>query len=149
MKTEEFLPYFKKIPYLDKHFLGVFAIDEIPHKIEPKSFFVCNTDPSHLKGKHWIAFICLEKNNCEIFDSLGLKKNEIEQYFNFQQKMNFIYNTTPVQSISSKLCGFFVVTFVIERMLNQTMDFDEIIENIFSHNQDLNDKIVTDFCSSL
>jgi len=149
MQTEEFLPYFKKVPHLEKHFLGVFAIDQIPNSLKPKSFLVCNTDPSHSKGKHWIAFICVEKNECEIFDSLGVKKNELEPYFKFKQKINLIFNTTAVQSTHSKLCGLFVITFIVERMLNQTMYFDEILENIFLADVNKNDNIVTEFCKNL
>jgi len=149
MQTEEFLPFFKKIPHLEKHFLGVFAIDQIPHVLKPKCFFVCNTDPSFSKGKHWIAFLNIEKPYCEIFDSLGVKMHELEQHFHFKQKLNFIYNTNSFQSDQSKLCGLFVINFIIERMLNQTMPFEEILENIFSDDKLLNDKIVTEFCSNL
>jgi len=149
MQTEEFLPYFKKIPYLEKHFLGVVPIDQIPKKIKPKCFFVCNTDPSHLKGKHWIAFINIEKNACEIFDSLGVKIQELEPYFHFTQKLNFTFNTTQFQSSESKLCGFFVIMFIVERMLNQSMDFDDLLENIFSFDPKQNDNIVTSFCNNL
>jgi len=149
MQTEDFLPLFKKVPHLEQHFLGVFAIDQIPTKLKAKCFFVCNTDPSYSSGKHWIAFVYLEKNFCEIFDSLGVKKDQLEPYFNFQHKLTFITNTTPFQSSNSKLCGQFVTTFIVERMLNQTMEFDEILENIFSSDLSLNDKIVSDFCQNL
>jgi len=149
METKEFRPIFQKIPHLETHFLGVFPIDQIPKRIKPKCFFVCNTDPSYLKGKHWIAFVNIEKNYCEIFDSLGVKINELQTYFKFSQKLNFIYNTTPFQSTQSKLCGLFVITFIVERMLNQSMDFDEILENIFSSDTILNDEIVKEFCNNL
>jgi len=149
METNEFYPIFRKVPYLENHFLGVFPIDKIPSTIKPKCFFVCNTDPSYLAGKHWIAFINIDKNECEIFDSLGVKINELKPYFKFSKKVKFIFNTTQFQSTHSKLCGLFVVTFIIERMLNQSMEFDEILENIFSSDTLINDKIVTDFCSNL
>jgi len=149
MQTSDFLPYFQKIQFLEKHFLGTFAINQIPQKIKPKSFFVCNTDPSYLSGKHWIAFIKLDDKYCEIFDSLGVKINELLPHFNFTQKIKFIYNDNAFQSPNSKLCGKFVITFIVERMLNQTMDFDELLENIFSEDQQKNDEIVTNFCNNL
>jgi len=149
MQTEEFLPYFKKVPFLESHFLGVLSIDQIPNKLKPKSFFVCNTDPSYKKGKHWIAFISIEKNCCEIFDSLGVKINELEPYFNFEQKLKFIFNTTSFQSAESKLCGLFVIMFIVERMLNQSFEFDELLENIFVLDKKQNDDIVINFCSNL
>jgi len=149
MQTSEFLPFFKKVPFLEKHFLGTFAINEMPKKMNPKSFFVCNTDPSYLSGKHWLAFVKLDDKYCEIFDSLGVKINEIQAHFNFNERINFIYNTNAFQSPDSILCGKFVVTFIVERMLNQTMEFDELLENIFCDDQKKNDEIVTNFCNSL
>ena len=149
METSEFANYFSKVPHLMHHFVGVFPIDKIPKSFKNKTFFVCNTDPSTKSGSHWIAFIKVQKGECEIFDSLGTKINELMPYFKFYEKVNFTYNTTPVQSKQSVLCGKFVITFIVERMLNQTMEFDELLEEIFTSDLVKNDKIVNDFCDDL
>lgn len=149
METSEFEIYFKKIPFLINHFIGVFPIDKLPIRLKKKQFFVANTDPSYKNGSHWIAFIRLNTTECEIFDSLALDIEKIFPFFNFEQKLKFTYNSTPVQSITSKLCGKFVVTFLIERMLNQTMEFEDLLESIFSSDLNENDNIVTDFCNNL
>lgn len=149
METSQFAIYFNKIPSLTNHFIGVFPIDQLPTNLKKKQFFVANTDPSYKNGSHWIAFVRLDTYECEIFDSLALNIEKIVPFFNFKQKLKFTYNSTPVQSITSKLCGKFVVTFLIERMLNQTMEFDDLLENIFSSDLSKNDNIVTDFCNNL
>lgn len=149
METSEFQYYFLKIPTLISHFMGVFAIDQLPLKIGKKKFFVANTDPSYKDGSHWIAFIRLNDKECEIFDSLGLNMSTISPHFSFNHELTFVYNSTPIQSPNSKLCGKFVITFLIERMLNQTMQFDDLLETIFSSDLEQNDVIVERFCSSL
>lgn len=149
METSEFKLYFEKIPLLLKHFLGVFPIDKLPVKLNKKQFFVANLDPSYKEGSHWICFVRLNNTECEIFDSLGVKIETILPYISFNQKLTFLYNSTPVQSLSSTLCGKFVITFLIERMLNQTMDFNDLLEDIFSSNLFTNDNTVTQFCKNL
>lgn len=149
METSEFKLYFKLVPNLLKHFIGVFPIDKLPTKIKKKQFFVANLDPSYKEGSHWICFIRLNEPECEIFDSLGVKIENILPHICFDQKLTFVFNSTPVQSLSSTLCGKFVVTFLIERMLNQTMDFNDLLEDIFSLNLNENDAKVLEFCSSL
>lgn len=149
METSEFKLYFEKIPLLLKHFIGVFPIDKLPVKLNKKQFFVANLDPSYKEGSHWICFIRLENTECEIFDSLGVKINTILPYIAFNQRFTFIYNTTPVQSLNSTLCGKFVITFLIERMLNQTMEFNDLLEDIFSSNLSVNDLKVKKFCDDL
>ena len=149
METSEFVKYFAKVPHLKKHFVGVFPIDKIPKTFKTKTFFVCNTDPSTKSGSHWIAFIKIQKGEFEIFDSLGTKVDQLTPYFNFYEKTNFIYNTTPVQSKESILCGKFVITFIVQRMLNQSIEFDELIEDVFSSDLLKNDSIVTEFCNQL
>jgi len=149
METSEFAHYFKKVPHLNKHFVGVFPIDKIPKSFRNKTFFVCNTDPSTKSGSHWIAFIKIVKGECEIFDSLGTKINALSPYFKFYEKVKFVYNTTPFQSKNSILCGKFVITFIVQRMLNQTLDFEELLEDVFSSDLSKNDSIVNDFCNNL
>jgi hypothetical protein len=149
METSEFKTYFEKVPQLLHHFIGVFPIDKLPRKIKKKQFFVANLDPSYKEGSHWICFIRLNDIECEIFDSLGVKINSILPFICFNHKLTFVYNSTPVQPLTSTLCGKFVVTFLIERMLNQTMDFNDLLENIFSLNLIENDKKVTEFCLNL
>lgn len=149
METSEFAHYFCKVPHLKNHFIGVFPIDKIPKNFKNKTFFVCNIDPSYKKGSHWIAFIKVQKGECEIFDSLGTKIDQLYPFFKFTDKVKFVYNTTPVQSKESILCGKFVITFIVQRMLNQSIEFYELLEDVFSSDLTKNDFIVNKFCDEL
>ena len=57
-------------------YIGTFSADSIPKlKLTSKSkSFICNTDPSYLPGRHWIAMNMYKKgkkNILEVFDSYG------------------------------------------------------------------------------
>lgn len=149
MESSEFVTYFEKVPFLMKHFLGVFPIDQLPKRLKKKTFFVCNLDPSTMPGSHWICFIKLVSTECEIFDSFGVNMTYILPFIKFNQKTHFVYNTNSVQDKTSLLCGKFVVMFIIERFLNQTMEFCDLIDEIFTENKIQNDDIVTKFCDDL
>ena len=151
MQSSDFQNYFNKIPSLSNHFKGTFPIDLLPNKITLKTFFIVNLDPSTMTGSHWVAFIKVKPQTCEIFDSLGFsnKLNLIKPHLNFKEKLDFIYNKTPFQSKESILCGKFCIMFLVERMLNQTMYFTDLLSEIFSTDLIKNDKIVTDFCENI
>jgi len=52
-----------------RRFDGVFAADRLPN--DP-CLLVCNTDPSHNPGKHWVAIYVEEEGRYgEYFDSFG------------------------------------------------------------------------------
>lgn len=146
MQTNDFFPYFNKEATLSKHFLGVFAFDQVPKKIPKKTFFVLNLDPSNLKGSHWIAVTRLVAKEIEVFDSLAKNIEQIIPAFEHFKQCDLVYNCDPVQSTQSTLCGKFVITFLIERMLNQDFELNELINTIFSSDLTLNDLIVTEFC---
>lgn len=145
METSDFVIYFNKVPRLSEHFLGTFSSDKIPRVMKIKTFFVSNLDPSSLPGSHWIGFVKIIPGEIEIFDSLGFRSDLILPFLKFKNNHNLTFNKTPVQNFTSNLCGKFVVTFLIERMLNQSMSFHDIIEEIFSDNL----KIISNFCSEL
>lgn len=149
MESSEFVRYFEKVPHLLNHFEGVYPIDKIPTRMKNKTFFVCNLDPSNMPGSHWICFLKFTASECEIFDSLGVNISYLLPYINFNRKTHFIFNKFAVQDSSSLLCGKFVIMFVIERFLNQTMEFSDLIDEIFSKNKLNNDEIVSIFCNNL
>jgi hypothetical protein len=149
MESTEFVHYFEKVPQLLNHFAGVFPVDKIPTQMKKKSFFVCNLDPSTMPGSHWICFIKFVSSECEIFDSLGVNVPYLSNYIHFKEETNFIFNKNAVQASSSVLCGKFVIMFVIERFLNQSMKFCDLLNDIFSKNTFENDNIVNSFCNNL
>jgi len=147
MQATEFLKFFDHFPQFKKHFKGIFSIDTLPTKIGYRKFLICNTDTQSGEGKHWIIFGQSEKNCIELFDSLGIteeKKQLLREHCKFE-KRQLIFNTTAFQDSNSSSCGLFALYFLIERMFNLDLDFEEILQLIFDSDISKNEKLVLDF----
>jgi hypothetical protein len=150
MRGSKFGQYFQKIPLVNKQFMKVTSIDELPVEIPEKHFIISNLSPSNEIGSHWIALIRSENDTLEIFNSLGMTSlNKIESYLKFKKKINIVFNEQPFQSIESTSCGFFCIFFIVQRLLNFDMSFEHILEHIFSVDCNLNEKKVVQFCQNL
>jgi hypothetical protein len=151
MQGFEFITYFEKFPELRKQFIGVFSIDTLPKIIKYRTFCICNTDVHNGIGKHWICFIRNEHSEIECFDSLGItdeKRELLSSYCKFKQK-SIIYNETKFQKDNTDSCGLFCLYFLIERMHNLDLTFEELLEDIFCPNEDINESRVSLFCDKI
>jgi hypothetical protein len=149
MEGSEFELYFKNLPFLLPQFLGVYSINTMPTRMPNRTFFVTNLSEADKLGTHWIAVIKPNKGHLEIFDSLSFRPYLVIPYLKFREKLSLEYNETQVQSNDSILCGKFVVTFCVERMLNLDLSLEMLLDDIFVLNKDINEKTVTDFCDNL
>lgn len=149
MEGSEFPIYFQNLPFILPHFLGVFSVDTIPQRLKVKSFFITNLSKSQDEGTHWIAVVKPRKGHLEVFDSLSFRPELVMPYLKFAENLKLEFNTTQVQSNESILCGKFVITFCVERMMNLDLTFNMLLDDVFSVNKTNNDKIVTDFCEEL
>jgi hypothetical protein len=148
MQGFEIVEYFDKLPYLKKHFEGIFSINTLPKKVKKDSFLICNTDKSSGLGKHWICFLRTSQNYVECFDSLGVneeKKKLLSDYCKFQNIFKIKYNENQFQDNNSSTCGLFVIYFIIQRFHNLDLNFDELLEDIFEVRTEENEQIVTKF----
>lgn len=107
------------------------------------------TRPSSHAGLHWY---CVMKNdNClEIFDALGTSMLAVkERLSSYEQDIDILVNQTPVQPSDSSLCGEFVIYFIVNRLCNIDLDFEDVLNDLFSENQESNVARVRDFLSLL
>lgn len=149
MEGTEFDKYFSHLPFLLPHFLGVFSINTMPTRIKVRSFFITNLSESDKPGTHWIAIVKPKKGHVEIFDSLGFRPDLVYPFLRIREDVSYESNDVAFQSDNSTLCGKFVITFCVERMVNLDLSFKMICTDIFETNKECNDKIVTDFCENL
>lgn len=152
MQGFEITEYFENLPYLKKHFLGVFSINTLPKRFKKNSFLICNTDTSNGVGKHWICFSKTSSNCIECFDSLGineLKKNLLNTYCDFKNVLKIEFNETQFQDNNSSTCGLFAIYFAIQRFHNLELEFDELLEEIFDVKTEKNEVIVKTFLDEL
>lgn len=131
---------------------GVFSIDTMPKSLKRRHFFFSNLDVNSSSGSHWICILRNDKNQIELFDSLGVSEIKLEWFLkhNNLKKLNkLLYNTTPVQSLYSNSCGKFVLYFIIKRLMNIDINFETLLNNIFSQNEDENEIVVSGFLNDL
>ena len=148
MESSEFAIYFKKFPIVNKLFDGTFSIDTIPITLKLHHFIICNTDLSSGLGKHWFCLLRRSRNEIECFDSLGIteeKKKVIIQAVKIRGIQKLLINSSPVQLPTTDTCGKFCVMFVLERLHNFDMDFDELLNAIFSDDCSQNEQILANF----
>jgi len=118
------------------YFDGVFSADTLPAK--PR-LLICNTDPSHRPGRHWIC-IHIEDGHGEFFDSLGRRPNELfERYMNRHCASSWIFNDRQLQSVVSKFCGHYCTCYCICR--NRGIDMRKFVSS-FTSDTGFNDVLV-------
>ena len=144
MNGREILNYLLKDSISLSKFRGIYAIDKLNFKLpDAESFFVCNTDESYKKGKHWvIIYINSDKNVVEYFDSLGKKPAIRFKSFMRQDNRYILYSHKKLQGVYSESCGFFCLYFVYLRC--RGVDYKSLL-NSFSKSLNANEKYVTDF----
>jgi hypothetical protein len=137
--------YFQQMPCLEKHFMGVYSIDNFPKKIKLRSFFVSNLSKSSEPGTHWISIVKSEPKTIEIFDSLGTEIDYLRPYLKFSNNPSIVYNNAAFQTSTSSTCGLFAVMFLIERSFNFDLKFNVLLAEIFDTSPEINEQIVVDF----
>jgi len=114
------------------HFLGVFALDQIPSSFSHyPCAYVANTDPSSRKGQHWVAFYHHSPTRLEFFDSYG----QPPQSYNFPFPSHITslkYNSYPLQSMISSVCGQYCIYFLYHRSHQSTLA--RIVHNLRASN---------------
>ena len=149
MLNSEILEYFENVPCLKPYFLGVFSIDNFPKKLSERSCFICNMSKSSETGSHWISFIKSDKKTIDIFDSLGTKIDILKPFLTFKGNPTILYNDCAFQSLTSNTCGYFAITFLIERSFNLDLKYKELLAETFNIDSEINEKMVVDFCKNL
>lgn len=121
-----------------RYFLGVFPIDKLPlRRIKRPCSIVCNTDPSHKEGKHWVAIFLPKFGKVEYFDSFGIKPTNEEIYeFISKNGKEYKYNSRQIQSNKSTTCGKFCILFILFRSRN--LKYNDFI-NLFINDKSFNE----------
>jgi len=154
MESSAFLPIFSKFNLaLSKKFKGTFSADTSPSKLKTGEFFIINTDVSTGFGIHWLCVYKASSKKLQIFNSLGSPENARQLYQTIGFKIPGIsvlhFNSTQVQSSNTHTCGLFCVYFLIHRLHNLDLSFDELLNDIFEESTSLNEEKVKLFCTEI
>lgn len=147
MQGKEIANFIYNIPALKEHFQGIFSINTMPKSLKKRQFFISNIDKDTLPGSHWVCVIKNDKNELELFDSLGNSQEKLTLFLQYCKiyKKSLVYNITKVQSSDSDTCGKFVIYFAIKRLMNIDQSFHLVVNEIFDENANLNENFVANF----
>lgn len=123
-------------------FGGVIPSNKLPQNVRNK-FYVINTDPSYMPGKHWVAVYTAKVP--EFYDSLGRPPsfyNKDFEYFLINHGPNYIYNSQRIQSYGSSVCGVYCIYYVLKRSMGYSIK--EIVQE-FSTDLENNDRKIEKF----
>ena len=129
--------------------LGIFPADMLPQNLPARRplLLVCNTDPSHKRGEHWIVIYFDVSGTGEYFDSFGMETKPIFHHYLTRHSVSYIRNREQLQSSISRFCGHYCVFYCLFKRLNYSM---KDIVNCFSNDTSLNDFIAHKFvCENL
>ena len=149
MISSEFAQYFEKFPCALNHYLGVYALDDLPSIVPVRNFLIFNLSKKSEVGTHWVCLVRPEKHIIEVFDPLGTKFHKISNFLPKQKKIKYVYNHKAFQEITSSTCGKFCIYFLVERMMNFDLSFKSVLIEIFDTSDSINETIVTNFCNSI
>ena len=143
--THEILRLMKDIP----NFIGCYAEDEVS-SLSITSFpayLIVNVDGSKLPGSHWIGLM-IDRTNVEVYDSSGFNlfllprvPCHLLSFIHRLTQSKRLAVTRQIQPLSSNLCGFYAMFFIICRHHYSLSD----ILSLFSPNLTKNDRRLINF----
>jgi hypothetical protein len=151
MQSSEFFAYFEDFALGKRNFKGIHSFDQIPKFLRYRNFIICNTAKSSEVGEHWFVIFKSQRNALELFDSLGVsdeKETLIKEQIHIKSKY-LSFNETQFQSDRSISCGKFCIYFIIHRLYNLDLNFDEFLEEFFDSDVEINEMKVEKFCEEI
>ena len=104
---------------------GVFSSNTLPRTVTSyPSAYICNTEPSHLPGAHWIVFWIHSPKYADFYDSLGKPPQHYDQSFQSFLERNCevcVYNNVRLQSKDSNTCGYHVLFYLWMKCYNHSL----------------------------
>jgi hypothetical protein len=142
MNTNELLASLKNLK-VNIH-CDVISADKVKNIVNVPSpkLFICNLEPSHHVGSHWVVIYSPNMNEYEVFDSYGQATSTFGDFFKTIVSKKPLENCTILQSLSSLVCGQFCLFYAFHRLNNYS--YAQIL-NKFGCSKLLNDRMVECF----
>ena len=147
MNSDELQNFVDYYPCLKNYVGGVYAINTLPQYVTSyPSFYIVNTDPIPLPGRHWILIIIHSPWKVDYFDSIGHGPG----YYGFHRfiernSSNVIFKEKQLQSFKSDVCGLYVL-FVLIMILCNHYSLNDVY-SFFTNDVYQNDRIVQSYMS--
>ena len=124
-------------------FRGLYARNELPIRAPTTSLYVCNTDPNHKPGEHWVTIYIDNDRRGEYFDSFGMPPlyEEFVAFLDNNTKF-WTHDKRVVQDIYSSVCRLHCIFYAVHRCVG----FDVgSIASTYTNDAVLTDAIVEEF----
>ena len=131
MNTDQLLHSIRENRCLSAVNDNVYSADTLPVTVHTFPLaFICNTDPAHLPGKHWIVFWFEDPNLSECYN-LGRRPGFY--HINFQSFLQrntqvCVYNNVPLQKLTADTCDYHVLFYLL--MKCQSMSLTQIVKGL-------------------
>ena len=127
--------------HISKHFLGVFAADQIP--LGKTGCCIVNTDPISKTRQHWVCvFTGGDGKKNFYFDSYGLPPTHWNSHW--APFMSYIRSNGDFQQETSDVCGDYRV-YVLKKLCSMpTPDLQEVVKYFDEDDKKGNDVLVFD-----
>lgn len=123
MQGNEIASLLSLLPSIYYKLQGIFYDTDLPPYIYNEHYIII------LKQKHWLCMF-RHFDTIEAFDSLAFDYTHWKPKIPYKE--NIVFNTKRYQSLKSKTCGLFVVTFLIFRIYNLDLEFYECLSILFT-----------------
>ncbi len=128
-----------------KFFIGTFARDELPSKINFPCCLVLNTSPRSEPGEHWLALFYDKFGNCDYFDSNGMspEKLNLTQYLNHTAN-SWKFNKQRIQGLS-EYCGHYCILYLLFKCRSKTINFFRNFDQNYINNDKKLKNLIEEF----
>ena len=93
-------------------------------------------------GIHWRIIYRESPKHLLVFDSLGNTEDILQQIYKFDHTSQVDCNFTAVQSKSSQSCGYFSLFWIVQKILNPDIPFQQLLNEDFGSNFEQNERTV-------
>lgn len=124
---------------------GVFAHDQLKHKLKANECGIINLDESTGPGTHWTCWFNSTKPNQSkevyYYDSFGIGPDNRTIKFLKGANKPIAYNTSQMQDLSSKRCGWYCLTW-LRKMLSGSSFYDSLYDEFTQVPSKVNERLV-------
>lgn len=131
-----------RVDHIYKNLDGIVSLENLPKHVQIRKFLIINNK------QHWLLLFRKSRHHFEIFDSLGqITADFVKKHFPYY--CNYDFNTTQLQSDTSKTCGNFIIYTITHRLFNLDLSYGDFLNTFFLDRCEANEILVQQFIKQI
>ena len=126
-------------------FSGVFPLNRLNDNIPQHGVYICNSQPDHMQGQHWLAIGVNKTGGAYYFDSYGLPPHHEQIYGFLCNFKSWKFNRKKLQNEFTAVCGQYCVLFAIYYCRDKLYKMFDL----FAKDTIKNDTLVSEYVSGM